>query len=850
MQPMFSINVVPSLPSALAVLRDLAYNLWWTWNPDAIELFRRLDHEGWEKSGHNPVRMLGMIDQHRLDNAAQDDGFLAHLERVRLDFERYMTAPTTWYHKNHGPPPDPFISYFCLEFGLTECLPIYSGGMGVLAGDHLKSASDLGIPLVGVGLLYQQGYFRQYLNADGWQGEIHAENDFFTMPIQLEKRNGTPLTIAVEYPNRNVTAQIWRVQVGRAPLYLLDTNVAQNQPDDRHITHQLYGGDIEMRIRQEIMLGIGGLRALRALGIVPRVCHMNEGHSAFLAIECIRQLVQEQGLTFAEAKEAVCASNVFTTHTSVPAGIDLFPPQLIDQYLGHYYETLGISRSQFLALGRQNAANDEEPFSMAVLALRLAAQVNAVSQLHGQVSRKLWQNIWPGVPQWEVPITSISNGVHTRSWISHDMASLFDRYLGPRWTEHPADQSVWQLVDEIPDEELWRTHERRRARLVAFVRRRLRAQLEQRGASPAEIARATEVLDPEALTIGFARRFATYKRATLLLRHPERLARILGNRERPVQVIFAGKAHPQDHPAKELIRQIVHLARREDLRNVVFIEDYDMNVARYLLQGVDLWLNTPRMQQEASGTSGMKAAANGALNLSIPDGWWAEAYHPDIGWAIGRGEMYDDPEYQDEVESNAIYNLLEKEIVPLFYDRGPDGLPRNWIARMKRAMRVITPTYNTNRMVREYMERCYEPALQRHQRLSANGFERAKKLAEWKMRLQEHWPEVQIVGVETDVNGELELGSELEVRASVKLGQLSADDVAVELYEGALNANQEIIQGQATPMSYAGGQKGISLFVGKVRCQNSGLRGYTLRILPRHEDLPNPFEPRLIVWGS
>ena len=850
MRPMFSINVVPSLPPALVALRELAYNLWWSWNLDVIELFRRLDREAWEESGHNPVRMLGMIDQARFENAAHDDGFLAHLERVHLNFKRYMTAPTTWYHKNHGPPPDPFIAYFCLEFGLTECLPIYSGGMGVLAGDYLKSASDLGVPLVAVGLLYQQGYFRQYLNADGWQGELYPENDFYTMPVQLEKRDGVPVTTDMDYPGRRVMAQIWRVQVGRVPLYLLDTNLPQNQADDRHITHQLYGGDNELRIRQEIMLGIGGLKALRALGISPRVCHMNEGHSAFLAIERIRQLMDESNVTFAEAREVVCASNIFTTHTSVPAGIDLFAPYLVDKYLGYYYEALGITREQFLALGRENPANPEEPLNMAILALHLAGQTNAVSQLHGQVSRRLWQNVWPGVPEREVPIVSISNGIHTRSWISQDMASLFDRYLGPRWVERPADQTVWEAVDEIPDEELWRVHERRRARLVAFARQRLRAQLEQRGAPPTEIAQATEQLNPEALTIGFARRFAVYKRATLLLRHPERLAQILDSKERPVQVIFAGKAHPQDNPAKELIRQLIHLTRSNGLRNVVFIEDYDTNVARYLLQGVDLWLNNPRLMQEASGTSGMKAAANGALNLSVLDGWWAEAYHPDIGWAIGRGEVYEDLDYQDEVESNAIYDLLEKEIVPLFYNRGSNGLPRGWIARMKNAMRTIIPLYNANRMVMEYVERLCLPANRRYERLSADKFEHARRLAEWKAHVRQHWPEVQIVGVETDVDGEVVVGSELEVRASVKLGQLSPDDVSVELYEGVLDRDQEIVQGRATPMSYTGVERGISLFVGRTRCQSSGLCGYTIRVLPRHEDLPCPFEPRLIVWGA
>lgn len=850
MQPMFSINVVPALPPALQTLRELSYNLWWSWNPEAVELFRRVDHDAWEASGNNPVRMLSLVSQARLEVAASDDGLLAHLERVWSNFQRYMTAPSTWYHKNHGPPPDSFVAYFCFEYGLVDCLPIYSGGMGVLAGDYLKSASDLGVPLVAVGLAYQQGYFRQYLNADGWQGELYPENDFHNMPMQLEKRNGAPVTIDVEYPGRHVTAQVWRVQVGRVPLYLLDANVPENQPADRHITYQLYGGDIEYRMQQEIMLGIGGMQALRALGSAPRICHMNEGHSAFLAVERIRQLVAEQGLTFAEAQEVVRAGTLFTTHTSVPAGIDLFSPQLIDTYLGRYYDALGVSRHDFMALGRQCADNDSEPFSMAVLALHLGAQTNAVSDLHGQVSRRLWKNVWPGVPEQEVPIISVRNGIHTRTWISPDMASLFDRYLGPGWTERPADQSVWELVDEIPDEELWRVHERRRARLVAFARRRLREQLEERGAAPAEIAQASEVLDPQALTIGFARRFATYKRATLLLHDAERLGKILNQAGRPVQVLFSGKAHPKDEPAKEIIRQLVRQTRSNGLCNVVFLEDYDVNVARYLLQGADVWLNTPRLMQEASGTSGMKAAANGAINLSVLDGWWADAYQPGIGWAIGRGETYEDLEYQDEVESNALYGLLEKEIVPLFYDRGSSDLPRGWIARMKQAMRAVVPIYNTNHMAVEYLQRLYQPADERYRTLVADQFAHAKRLAEWLARVRQHWGEVYIVGVETDGQDELVSGSIIEVRASVKLGQLGPEDVAVELYHGALDSDQEIVAGQTAAMTYTGAERGVSLFVGKVHCESSGPRGYTLRVLPRNQDLASSFVPGLIVWGS
>ena len=849
-RPMFSFNVAPSLPKALLGLRELAYNLWWTWNPEARELFRQLDRAAWEASRSNPVRMLGLVDQARLDSAAGDDGFVAHLQRISADLARYMKAKSTWYQKTNGPAPDPLVAYFCFEYGLTESLPVYSGGMGVLAGDYLKSASDLGMPLAAVGLAYQQGYFHQYLNADGWQGERYPENDFNQMPMQPELRSGSPLSVDVEYPGRRVSARVWRVNVGRVPLYLLDANVSQNQPEDRRITNQLYGGDVEMRIQQEIMLGIGGLQALRAVGIEPRVCHMNEGHAAFLAIERIHRLVQEEGLSFGEAREMVRAGTLFTTHTSVPAGIDLFAPHLIDRYLGRYYDALGISRQDFLALGRQQGGNEDEPFSMAVLALRLAAQTNAVSKLHQEVSRGLWQNVWPGVPEAEVPIACVRNGIHTRSWISLDQSSLFDRYLGPRWSERPADPAVWDAVDEIPDEELWRVHERRRARLVAFARRRLQGQLEQRGASPSEIAAAAEILDPKVLTIGFARRFATYKRATLLLHDAERLGAILGSVGRPVQVIFAGKAHPRDDPAKGLIRELVHRTRYNGLRNVVFIEDYDVAVARYMLQGADLWLNTPRLLQEASGTSGMKAAANGALNLSVLDGWWAEGYQPDIGWAIGRGEVYEDLQYQDNVESNAIYDLLEKSIVPLFYDRRSDDLPHGWIARMKKAMRAVTPVYNTGRMATEYMQLMYAPALERHSRLAADRFARARRLAEWKSHVGQHWSEVQVAGVEPRVEGEAVVGAELEVRASIKLGQLSPDDVAVELYHGGLDAEQDIEGGVATPMEHLSVQRGIHLFGCKLRLQGSGLRGYTLRVLPRHEDLDSPFIPGLIRWAS
>ncbi len=856
MQPICTFTVVPSLPSNLERLRELAYNLWWCWNLEAIDLFRRLDRELWEESGHNPVWMLGTIKQERLEEAAEDDGFLAELERIHQKLNRYVNSQNTWYQKTHGKFREPCIAYFSAEFGITECMPIYSGGLAVLSGDHLKSSSDLGLPLIGVGLLYQEGFFRQYLNSDGWQRERYPKNDFYNMPVQLELReDGRPVTVQVDYPGRKVTAQIWRAQIGRVPLLLLDTNIPANSRQDQDITDELYGGDLEMRIQQEIMLGIGGIRALKALGIRPTVCHMNEGHSAFLALERIRILMEEQGhqgaLSFAEAREAASAGNVFTTHTPVPAGIDRFPPELMDKYLSNYYKKLGLSREEFLALGRENSADNGEPFSMAVLALRLASRTNGVSQLHGQVSRKMWQSLWPGVPEDEVPITSITNGIHIPSWISFDMARLYNRYLGPRWLERPDDRTIWERVDEIADEELWRTHERRRQRLVAMVRRRLREQLEKRGAPPSEIEEAGEVLDPEALTIGFARRFATYKRATLILRDPDRLARILNDPDRPVQIIFSGKAHPRDNPGKELIQQIVHLARREELRQrIVFVEDYDMCIARYLVQGADLWLNTPLRPREASGTSGMKATANGVINMSTLDGWWDEAYQPEIGWAIGRGESYEDINYQNDIEARAIYGILEKEAVPLFYDRGSNGLPHKWIARMKAAMQAHCPVFNTNRMLREYTERFYLPAAQRHQHLTEDGMARATALAQWKSFLNKHWPEVRVDNVEAEIPAELRVGTELQVRAQVYLGALEPTDVTVQLYYGLLDTKGEIPKGEVMSMNWVESNgDGKHLFLGSIPARTSGRYGYALRVLPHHEDLSNPYEPGLILWA-
>jgi starch phosphorylase len=842
-------QIKAALPEELAPLQELAYNLWWAWNQEVIDVFRRLDRQLWESTNHNPVKMLGTISQERLREIVGDDGFMEQLRRVYSEFQEYL-AGRTWFETTFGKRDSPTIAYFSMEFGLTECLPIYSGGLGILAGDHMKSASELGLPLAGVGLLYQQGYFQQYLSADGWQQETYPDNDFYNLPIQLEvDQDGSPLLVDVPFPGRSVYCRLWRAQVGRIPLYLLDTNTPENQDADRRITYQLYGGDAETRIQQEIILGIGGMMALRKLGNHVFVCHMNEGHAAFMALERMRRRVEANGLTAEQAREVVRMGTAFTTHTPVPAGIDKFSPSLVEKHLGHYLDCSGINREEFLALGRENPDDRASPFNMALLALRTTAYANGVSRLHGEVSRRMWQSIWPNVPVDEIPISHITNGIHTRSWISYEMSELLLRYMGPNWLKKPADQSIWQRVDDIPDVELWRVHERRRERLVAFTRRRLVQQLKRRGASAREVEKANEVLNPEALTIAFARRFATYKRATLLLRDAERLKRLLQRLDRPVQFIFAGKAHPRDDGGKELIRQLVHFARREDVRtHFVFIENYDIAVARYLVEGVDVWLNSPRRPLEASGTSGMKVVPNGGLNLSVLDGWWCEGYDIDTGWAIGAGEDYKDQNYQDDVESKALYDILENDIVPLFYDRGGDGLPRRWIAKMKNSMKKLGPEFNTNRMVRQYTERHYAPALKSWERLSADGYRQAIDLVEWKQLVKAHWNDVRITRAQLQ-RREAEVGSALNVGIELHLGALKPDDVVVQIYTGPLDADGNIITGTIEQATYLGPiSDGLYRYEGYIAPRESGLFGYSVRVVPHHPDLSEHFGLEMMRW--
>jgi len=844
--------VKPDLPEDLQILRTIGSNLWYTWNPEANRLFQAIDPDLWEATNHNPIQLLASLSPQRIQEVLEDVALMGQIRETERAFEDYVSNPGN-YSFNLERPIDYRIAYFCMEFGLCEGLPIYSGGLGILSGDHLKSASNLCFPLIGMGLLYQKGYFKQYLNIDGWQQESYPDNDFYNLPVsQVLDGTGKQVCFDLIMGEETIKVRVWKVQVGRVPLYLLDTNHPENSVAARKITAELYGGDLEMRIRQEIVLGIGGARAFHQLGLWPLVYHLNEGHAAFAALERIRQSITTYKVPFDVALEAVAASTVFTTHTPVPAGIDMFPPDLVERYFKRYVESLGMSVKDLLDLGRENPEDKNSPLSMAVLALRLSRGVNAVSELHAKVSKKMWRNLWPHVEEDDIPIGYVTNGVHIPSYLSKEMADLFERYLGEGWIEEPDNAKIWLRIHNIPHEQLWRVHETRRERLVAFSRRRVYNQTRSGGGATLDMRRAREFLNPEALTIGFARRFAPYKRAGLLFTDPDRLLRLMSDKRRPVQFIFAGKAHPRDMLGKELIKKVVHQSRSEGFRRkLVFLEDYDINMARYLVQGVDVWLNTPRRPNEACGTSGMKAAANGALNLSILDGWWPEAYNGKNGWAIGTGEEYGDTAYQDKSDAESLYELLEKEVVPLFFDRGPDSLPHGWIEMMKQSLAEICGRFNSHRMIEEYMDGYYIQAGLAHQILGVNRLARARELRDWKQKVRSLWKDVAVLDVSLPLGDRVALGGDLNVTAAIKLGGLREDEVVVDLCYGSVARDlDKMLDRDVTTMSSTGtSSDGIHEFTGTIPCDETGVYAYSIRVLPFHPYLFNPLSMSLVTWG-
>ena len=851
MYPSLSFFVKPNLPEKLKALEELARNLWFCWNYEAIELFQRMDDELWVNSQHNPRALLNQISQERLDELSLDAGFLAQLDRVSTMYNSYKKGETFHFLKDRAPD-DYSIAYFSAEYGLADCLPIYSGGLGMLSGDHMKSASDLNLPMVGIGLAYGQGYFTQFLNADGWQQETYIPNDFYNMPIDLVKDDkGNEITISVDIEGRHLVARIWRVNIGRIALYLMDANIDANPPDLRAITHQLYGGDTEMRIRQEILLGIGGVRLLDTLGIKPNAFHMNEGHSAFASLERIRMLRERKGLSFDEAAAIVKASNCFTTHTPVPAGNDYFSDELVRRHFQNYMEGLGISLPVLLAYGRVNPHDQQSLFCMTVLALRLSTYNNGVSRLHGYVSREMWQDVWPHFPLEDVPITHITNGVHIASWLSGEMGYLYNRYLGSGWVEDPDSSSIWQKIKNIPDGELWRMRERRRGRLVSFVRERLQEQLKRQSVGAATLRKATEVLDPNALTIVFARRFATYKRAVMLMEDLDRLERLLLDPDRPVQIIFAGKAHPQDNAGKDFIKRIVDVCRQPRFRShMVFIENYDINVARYLVQGADVWLNNPRRPLEACGTSGMKAAANGGLNLSILDGWWDEGYEPGLGWAIGGLDTNEDHDLQDHMDAMSLYRLLEEEVVPLFYSRQKDGMPRGWISYIKNNLSKLCPMFNAHRMVENYNDMFYMSAAEGFNVMGADDFALTRQVGAWGHKVMENWSQVQVVEVNGPPQSQFIWGQEMEVQAKVRLGALAPTDVSCEIYYGPLSAKGEFSKREIAPMQVQSQEGDVYVFKGKFTCSSNGRVGLKVRITPFFQGSISQYALGLVAWSN
>lgn len=842
-----NLTVLPKLPQPIAGLDELAHNLYWSWQSDARRLFRRLDRELWEGCHHNPVALLRDIDQERLDAAAADPDFLADYAAVMEQFRGYLTR-RTWFdaagHDGH------VYAYLCAEYGWSEAIALYSGGLGVLAGDHTKAASDLGVPLVAVGLYYREGYFHQRVGPDGRQEAVYLRSNPAALPFEPALGpDGRRASVTVNLFGRDVEVAAWEARVGRVRVVLLDVDVDANGAEDRQLLARLYGGDQRTRVAQEMILGLGGVRMLRALGVTPTAWHMNEGHSAFSVLERCRELVAA-GLDFAAAREAVIANTLFTVHTPVAAGNDAFGFDLVDQAFGPFWTGLGLDQGAFHDLGGADLGWGPV-FSMPALAIRFSSGRNGVAALHGDTSRHIWARLWPDVPVDEVPIGHVTNGVHVTTWSAPDVADLVERAVGPEWRDHIDDPTAWTAVRALPASDIWRARRTMKARSVRFLRRRLLSQLDRHEATPTQLHDSSSFFDPEALTIGFARRFASYKRATLIFSDLDRLATIMTAPERPVQLVFAGKAHPADQEGQQLIAQIHNLSRDQRFHGrVLFVEDYDMAIGRALTRGVDVWLNNPRRPLEASGTSGMKAAMNGVLNLSILDGWWPEGYDGVNGWAIGAGRTFQDDARSDVADADALYDLLEREVVPLYYQRDEEGVPVAWLTRVADAIASVTPRFNALRMVKEYVERYYAPASARGSALAANEHAAARELAAWRARVAERWPKV-TVQARPMVEARSEIGDALEVTATVDLAGLDPAEVVVEVVYGPEAEGLDTSLGRVAMEPLAGGDAGAARrYRALVRPAVSGRLVYGVRAYATHPALASPFDSHAITWAA
>ena len=846
------ITVNPQLPKRIEKLSEISNNLWWSWNTEFLRLFKTIDNDLWETCEKNPVKFLKQVSQERLEAVSKNVEFLKEYDKLARQFEDYMNSKNTWFANNYPENKNDLIAYFSAEYGLDRTIPIYSGGLGILSGDHLKSASDLGIPLVAVGLLYKNGYFHQKINGYGDQETEYINIELSNLPINpVKDKNGEDLIIYVKFPKRRLYLKVWQINVGRIKLYLLDSDIEKNNPEDRDVTLRLYGGDQEMRIRQEIVLGMGGTNLLtRALGLNPTIYHMNEGHSAFLILELIKNIIRDKQVSFDVARDIASSKTVFTTHTPVPAGNDIFPLDLVDKYFKDFWPRLGLDREEFLRLGMKPSQILEPGFNMGILALKVAGKKNGVSKLHGAVSRELFGDVWPDIAANESPITYVTNGIHTCSWLSPKLKELYNKYLMPYWQDNIHEDKVWEKINNIPDKTLWETHQDRKEKLLKLVKDNTTQRLRRSGYSYEEINEITSKLNPNALTIGFARRFATYKRATLIFKDLERITQILNNSEKPVQLIFAGKAHPADKEGQDLIKRIHEISMMPQFKGKIFLlENYNIAMSQYLVSGVDVWLNNPRRPMEASGTSGQKASVNGVVNFSVLDGWWAEGYNQENGWTIGTNAEYNSYEEQDIADSQSMYRTLEDKIIPTYYNKNEEGISPKWIRIMKNSIISTGGKYSTARMLVDYTNNLYMPLCN----LTKKYYQNVDTVAEynlWKKNLYINWKDIKITQTNNLDNITIDAGNNIEVKCEVELPNVDLENITVECYYGKILDNGIVENVSIIPMKLTGKDEENKKYeyTTKIELKTGGNYGYTFRVMPRHEMLLDAENLNLVKW--
>ena len=845
------IIVNPQLPKRIEDLEKIANNLWWSWNTEFLNLFKQIDADLWERVEKNPVKFLKQVSQERLEEAEKNVEFLKQYDKIVENFESYQNSKSTWFSKKYPENKNDLIAYFSAEYGLDQILSIYSGGLGILSGDHLKSASDLGIPLVAVGLLYKNGYFHQKINGYGEQETEYRKIDIYSLPIKpVKDENGQDLIIFVKFPKRRLYLKVWSISVGRVTLYLMDSDIEENNEEYRDITTTLYGGNQEMRISQEIVLGMAGVRLLKTLGLKPSLYHMNEGHSSFLIIELIKNIMKEKQISFDMAKDIVSSKTVFTTHTPVPAGNDIFPLELVEKYFKDYWERLGISKEEFFKMGMEPNPKPNSGFNMGILALKVAGKKNGVSKLHGAVSRELFSDVWPEIAPDESPITYVTNGIHTCSWLSPNLKELYNKYLMPYWQDHIYENSTWEKIAEIPNEELWNAHMQRKQKLMEKAKQNILERLKRSGYRYEEINEITSKLNPNALTIGFARRFATYKRATLLFRDLERITQILNNADRPVQILIAGKAHPADKEGQNLIKYIHEISMKPQFKGKVFLlENYNMELSRYLISGVDVWLNTPRRPMEASGTSGQKASVNGAVNFSILDGWWAEGYNQKNGWAIGTNAEYESYEIQDNCDSESIYQILENKIIPAYYEKNEKGISDKWMEYMKNSIISTGGKYSTARMLVDYTNQLYMPLINLYHKYY-ESLENVANYNSWKKEMYKNWANIVITEENNLNNIVVDAGENIEAHCRVTLPNIEPENVEVQVYYGRIKENGVLEKIAIIPMTLEtyNEEEKVATYKAKIELTTGGNYGYTFRVMPKHEMLLDSENLNLVKW--